>query len=78
MATIVMAVFFTLLQGMEYFGVSYTITDSVFGSTFYMGTGLMIGLIKYLGYKKLFSTYYVLNMKVNRRNNIEYISISPY
>jgi len=38
-ATIYMALFFTLLQGMEYFGVSYTITDSVFGSTFYMGTG---------------------------------------
>jgi len=38
-ATIYMAVLFTLLQGMEYFGVSYTITDSVFGSTFYMGTG---------------------------------------
>jgi heme/copper-type cytochrome/quinol oxidase subunit 3 len=34
-----MAVLFTALQGMEYFGVSYTITDSVFGSTFYMGTG---------------------------------------
>src|SRR6202035_2425269 len=34
-----MAVLFTLLQGMEYLGVSYTIADSVFGSTFYMGTG---------------------------------------
>jgi cytochrome c oxidase subunit 3 len=34
-----MAIFFTLLQGMEYFGVSYTIADGVFGSTFYMGTG---------------------------------------
>jgi cytochrome c oxidase subunit 3 len=34
-----MALFFTLLQAMEYFGVSYTITDSVYGSTFYMGTG---------------------------------------
>src|SRR5215475_11034560 len=41
-----MAIFFTLLQVMEYFGVSYTITDSVFGSTFYMGTG-------FHGYKKL-------------------------
>jgi Cytochrome c oxidase subunit III len=30
---------------MEYFGVSYTITDSVYGSTFYMGTGLIIGPI---------------------------------
>jgi cytochrome c oxidase subunit 3 len=38
-ATLFMAVFFTVLQGMEYFNVSYTITDSVFGSTFYMGTG---------------------------------------
>jgi len=34
-----MAFFFTGLQVLEYFGVSYTITDSVFGSTFYMGTG---------------------------------------
>ena len=38
-ATIYMAFFFTGLQVLEYFGVSYTITDSVFGSTFYMGTG---------------------------------------
>ena len=38
-ATIIMAVLFTLLQAMEYFGVSYTITDSVYGSAFYMGTG---------------------------------------
>jgi len=38
-----MALFFTLLQGMEYFGVSYTITDSVFGSTFYLGTGFSLG-----------------------------------
>jgi cytochrome c oxidase subunit 3 len=41
-ATIYMAVLFTVLQGMEYLGVSYTITDSVFGSTFYMGTGLFL------------------------------------
>jgi cytochrome c oxidase subunit 3 len=34
-----MALLFTLLQGMEYLGLSYTITDGVFGSTFYMGTG---------------------------------------
>ena len=38
-ATIYMAFFFTGLQVLEYFGVSYTITDSVFGSTFFMGTG---------------------------------------
>jgi cytochrome c oxidase subunit 3 len=44
-ATIYMAFFFTGLQVLEYFGVSYTITDSVFGSTFYLGTGLILGPI---------------------------------
>jgi cytochrome c oxidase subunit 3 len=38
-ATIIMAIFFTLLQGLEYFQVPYTIADSVYGSTFFMGTG---------------------------------------
>jgi len=62
-ATIYMAVFFTILQGMEYLGVSYTITDSVFGSTFYMGTGfhglhviigtvfLLVGAIRIFSYQ---------------------------
>jgi cytochrome c oxidase subunit 3 len=34
-----MAILFTLLQGLEYMEVPYTITDSVYGSTFFMGTG---------------------------------------
>jgi cytochrome c oxidase subunit 3 len=38
-ATIIMAVLFTLLQGLEYLEVPYTIADSVYGSTFFMGTG---------------------------------------
>lgn len=42
-ATIILAVLFTGLQVLEYVGVSYTITDSVFGSTFFMSTGLMWG-----------------------------------
>ena len=62
-ATIYMAILFTLLQGMEYFGVSYTITDSVFGSTFYMATGfhglhviigtlfLLVGAIRIYSYQ---------------------------
>jgi len=60
-ATIVMAVFFTVLQGMEYFSVSYTITDSVFGSTFYMGTGLILGPI-------MISIYNNLISKLKKRN----------
>ena len=37
--TIILATLFTGLQGYEYFEASFTITDSVFGSCFYMATG---------------------------------------
>lgn len=50
-ATIIMAIFFTLLQGLEYFGVPYTITDSVFGTVFFFGTGLIN-----------WGLYYIINM----------------
>lgn len=38
--TIVLALFFTGLQGFEYINASFTISDSVYGSVFYMTTGL--------------------------------------
>ena len=65
-ATIIMALFFTFLQVMEYFGVSYTITDSVYGSTFYMGTGfhglhVIIGTIFLLVGALRIYTYQVTN-----------------
>jgi cytochrome c oxidase subunit 3 len=37
--TIVLAVIFTGLQGYEYMSAPFTISDSVYGSTFYMATG---------------------------------------
>jgi cytochrome c oxidase subunit 3 len=37
--TIVLAVLFTALQGVEYSVSSFTISDGVFGSCFYFGTG---------------------------------------
>ena len=37
--TILLAIIFTLLQGFEYITAPFTISDSVFGSTFYMATG---------------------------------------
>jgi hypothetical protein len=49
-----MALVFTVLQGIEYYGVSYTLTDSVFGSTFYMGTGLTLRGPIYTKYKEIF------------------------
>jgi len=38
-ATIVLAIFFTGLQALEYVHAPFTISDSVYGSTFYMATG---------------------------------------
>jgi cytochrome c oxidase subunit 3 len=37
--TILLAVLFTGLQGYEYVVASFTISDSVYGSAFYMATG---------------------------------------
>jgi heme/copper-type cytochrome/quinol oxidase subunit 3 len=57
-----MAIFFTLLQVLEYFGVSFTITDSVFGSTFFMGTGLIIlgPILFFINKNYFFSSSYTL------------------
>jgi cytochrome c oxidase subunit 3 len=38
--TVVLAVIFTLLQIYEYYNSSFTISDGVYGSTFYITTGL--------------------------------------
>lgn len=37
--TILLAVIFTILQGVEYSSSSFTISDSIYGSCFYFGTG---------------------------------------
>ena len=37
--TMVLAVIFTILQGVEYAISSFTLSDGVFGSCFYFGTG---------------------------------------
>jgi cytochrome c oxidase subunit 3 len=42
-ATILLAIFFTALQGVEYSVSSFTISDGAFGSCFYFGTGSIKG-----------------------------------
>lgn len=37
--TIALAIFFTMLQAVEYIEASFSISDSVYGSTFYLATG---------------------------------------
>jgi len=44
-STIFLGAIFTLLQVLEYFGVGFSLTDSIFGSVFFMGTGLILGPI---------------------------------
>jgi cytochrome c oxidase subunit 3 len=43
--TIILAVIFTGLQGVEYSVSSFTISDGAFGSCFYFGTGLILAPI---------------------------------
>src|ERR1700751_3274677 len=38
-ATVILAIIFTALQGIEYTVSSFTITDGAFGSCFFFGTG---------------------------------------
>jgi cytochrome c oxidase subunit 3 len=38
-ATVILAIIFTLLQGVEYTVSSFTISDGTYGSCFYFGTG---------------------------------------
>lgn len=42
-ATIILAIIFTIFQGVEYSVSSFTISDGIFGSCFYFGTGLILG-----------------------------------
>ena len=37
--TVVLAIIFTSLQAFEYYGAPFTISDGVYGSTFFMATG---------------------------------------
>ena len=37
--TLILAIIFTILQGVEYYSAPFTIADSVFGCCFYFGTG---------------------------------------
>lgn len=54
--TIILAVIFTGLQGVEYSVSSFTISDGAFGSCFYFGTGLILAPFK-------------INTKINKNLN---------
>ena len=37
--TIILGIYFTMLQGLEYFEARFTFADSIYGSTFFIATG---------------------------------------
>ena len=65
--TIILAVIFTALQGVEYSVSSFTISDGAFGSCFYFGTGLILAPTKNSLYikKGLSYSYKSNNMNPN-------------
>lgn len=66
-ATIALAVVFTIFQGVEYSVSSFTISDGAFGTCFYFGTGFIIG------------APFKFNNTKNKSNNIEEnTKLSPY
>ena len=54
--TLILAILFTGLQGLEYFEAPFTISDSVYGSCFYMATGFH-GFHVFIGTISLFVSF---------------------
>jgi len=55
--TIILGIYFTFLQGLEYFEASFTFADRVYGSTFFIATGFH-GLHVLVGTLFLLVTFY--------------------
>jgi cytochrome c oxidase subunit 3 len=77
--TILLAIVFTGLQGLEYTVSSFTISDSVYGSCFYFGTGFH-GLIFYVALFIMFKTEQINNNKIysSSANNKLLINVPSY
>ena len=73
-ATINLAIIFTGFQGLEYTVSSFTISDSVYGSCFYFGTGfhgliITVALYKLYMYSSIANTNSIDNNKLLINNN---------
>ena len=75
--TIILAIVFTLLQGIEYNVSSFTISDGAFGTCFFFGTGfhgliISVALYTYLNFKNTFSTF---NSIINNNSSLSHNSL---
>lgn len=68
--TIILAIVFTALQGIEYTVSSFTISDGVFGSCFYFGTGFISGAPIILNSTQKYTT--------KSSNNLSESKLEPY
>lgn len=82
-ATIILAILFTGLQGLEYTVSSFTISDSVYGSCFYFGTGfhgLIINVALYICIYIIIKLNVIDDFKLNsiKYNNKLLITVPSY
>nr|ATC73013.1 cytochrome c oxidase subunit III [Balclutha sp. EMHAU-2015-Zz052711] len=76
--TILLGVYFTILQGVEYYEASFTISDSVYGSTFFLATGfhglhVIIGTIFIM-----VSAFRVFNLHMSNLHHVGFESSAWY
>ena len=68
--TVVLGLVFTALQAMEYYEATFTIADSVYGSTFYVATGFH-GLHVIIGTTFLIvSLIRIINHQVTKHHHV--------
>lgn len=67
--TCILGIYFSILQGLEYWQASFSIRDSSYGSTFFMATGFH-GMHVLVGTSFLIICWY---RTINKHNNIEHI-----
>nr|ALO76089.1 cytochrome c oxidase subunit 3 [Clambus sp. CLA01] len=60
--TVILGVYFTILQGLEYFSAPFTISDSIYGSMFFMSTG-------FHGLHVLIGTLFLFICLIRQMNN---------
>jgi len=60
--TVILGIYFTMLQGLEYFEASFTFADSIYGSTFFIATG-------FHGLHVLIGTLFLIVMLFRHRNH---------
>jgi cytochrome c oxidase subunit 3 len=68
--TIILGIYFSILQGYEYVEASFTISDSVYGSTFFIATG-------FHGFHVLIGTMFLF-VRLMRHLNYHFSSIHHF